>query len=942
MRHRFTAVAALLAGAALPAAAQTTATSTSATAVKPIAFTERTLANGLRVFAIRDTTTTNVSVQVWYGVGGRDDPRGRSGFAHLFEHLMFKATRNLVPEQMDRLTEDVGGYNNASTSDDYTNYYEVVPANHLRRLLFAEADRMASLVVEPTSFASERDVVKEEYRQGLARPYGSLFQTWLPAISYTRDPYARGVIGDVANLDAATIDDVRAFHATYYRPDNAVLVVAGNFDPAQLDAWVDEYFAGIRRPAGTVPRVSVVEPPRTRAVSRTVAAPNTPLPAVLLSWQAPPMKSDDVPALSVLDAILATGENSRLYRSLVYRDQLAQTAATSLDLRASTGVYAVYAIMAGGKSAAAGEAALRREVAALRDAPVSAAELAEAKNELVTAALRERETAEGKATVLAGDVILTGDPRTSERQLAALQRVTAADVQRVARRYLTDAGSAALRYVPAPAGAKGDSPALAPTVQTAALVPPRDIPVIRPAGAADRIAPPPPAAAIVPAAPAIAEQVLPNGLRLITVERHDLPLVTAQLVAAGGGAADPTGRAGTASLAATLMTRGTNTRSATDIARAIEALGGSIGSAADRDAASISIAVTSDRLAAALPILADAATRPAFAPEEIERARAQAIDAATVSLTDAPQLAGLVAGRAVFGAGPYAAPLEGTPTSLKAITRDDIAAAYATAWRPRQAALVVVGDITPADAMHLAQASFGGWDPEEVTGPQTPRADQPRPRVIVVDMADAAQAAVVVARPGVARSDPRYYPLSLGNTVLGGGFSSRLNQEIRIKRGLAYGASSTIQARRLPGSIAARTQTKNATADEAIGLIVAEMTRMGAAAVPVAELDTRKAVLVGGFGRTVETNDGMASLLSDFVAEGVPLAEIGQYPARIQSIDPAAVQTAAATLFDPVPASIVVVGDARQFLAPLKARYPQVEVIAHATLDLDRPDLRKP
>ena len=220
---------ALLLGAALSPVATVAQTSAPAAAVKPIAFTERTLANGLRVFALRDTKTSNVAIQVWYDVGSKDDPQGRSGFAHMFEHLMFKATRNLVSEQMDRLTEDVGGYNNASTNDDYTKYYEVIPANHLQRLLFAEADRMASLVVEPKSFASERDVVKEELRQStLARPYGKLFSTYLSAAAYTTHPYARSTIGSIENLEAASIEDVRGFHATYYRPDNAILVVAGN------------------------------------------------------------------------------------------------------------------------------------------------------------------------------------------------------------------------------------------------------------------------------------------------------------------------------------------------------------------------------------------------------------------------------------------------------------------------------------------------------------------------------------------------------------------------------------------------------------------------------------------------------------------------------------------------------------------------------------------
>eukprot|EP01037_Dinobryon_pediforme_P027233 gene27233-30056_t len=420
--------AALLLGAALlplTAATAQPAPTAPAPAIKPIAFTERTLANGLRVYAIRDTTTPNVSVQVWYDVGSKDDPAGRSGFAHMFEHLMFKATRNLVSEQFDRLTEDVGGNNNASTNDDYTEYHETIPANHLQRLLFAEADRMAALVVEPKSFASERDVVKEELRQNTnARPYGKLFSLYFPAISYTRHPYARGTIGSLDNLESAQIDDVRAFHATYYRPDNAVLVVSGNFDPAQLDAWVDQYFAKIKRPTTPIPRVTVTEPERTQATHYVVHEANTPLPAVMISYPIPADKDPDGPALTVLNAVLSQGESSRLYESLVYRDQLAQSAESVLDSKQGPGNLAVFAILAGGKTAGQGETALRREVARLRDTPVSAAELAEAKNEILTSALQSRETAEGKGRTLASSVIIDGDPRATDRQLAAIGRVT--------------------------------------------------------------------------------------------------------------------------------------------------------------------------------------------------------------------------------------------------------------------------------------------------------------------------------------------------------------------------------------------------------------------------------------------------------------------------------------------------------------------------------------
>ncbi len=915
------------------------------TTVQPIAFTTRTLANGLRIYALRDTSTPNVSVQVWYDVGSKDDPKGRSGFAHMFEHLMFKATRNLVPEQMDRLTEDVGGYNNASTSDDYTNYYELVPANHLQRLLFAEADRMASLVVEPASFASEREVVKEELRRStLARPYGKLFSTYLSAASYAVHPYARSTIGSIDELQAASIDDVRAFHATYYRPDNAILVVSGNFDPKQLDAWIDRYFAPIKRPAGPIPRVTAIEPPRTAPVVRTVHEPNTPLPAVMMSWHVPPDNHADTPALSVLQTVLAAGESSRLYENVVYREQLAQDAAAFLDTKQGTGNLIVYAILAGGKTVAAGEAALTREVARFRDAPVSAAELAEAKNQILTAAIRSRETAEGKAQLIASSVIVDGDPHAADRQLAAIAAVTAADVQRVARRYLGVNQSVTIRYLPDSArpATGGDTIAVAPTVRTVPLAPPANIAVVTPATGAARLLPPPPAAPIAATLPQPVETRLSNGLRVVTVERHTLPLVTAALIATGGGATDPVARAGVADLTATLLTKGTATRSATDIARQVEALGGAIASGADRDGASVTLTVKSDQLDTAMPILADVAMHPAFAAEEIERARAQSIDAVTVAMKSPGELAAMVAGRAVFGTGPYAAPLAGTPSSLKAITPADITRSYAGTWAPARTTLVMVGDVTPAAATALATARFGAWQGKASTAPVLPPVTAAAPRVIVVDMPSAGQAGVVVARAGIARTDPRYYPLSVGNTVLGGGFSSRLSQEIRIKRGLAYTAGSSIAARRMGGSVAAQTQTKNPSATETVQLIAAEMTRMGREPVPAAELDARKAVLIGGFGRAIETTDGIADIVGDHVVQNVPLKEIALYASRIEGVDPATVQAAAVALLDPGVASIVVVGDAKAFIEPLRRLYPSVELIPEAALDLDTPTLRRP
>jgi zinc protease len=920
-------------------------TSSTAPAIAPLNYQTRTLANGLRVYAIRDTNSANVSVQVWYDVGSKDDPRGRSGFAHLFEHIMFKATRNMVPEQFDRLTEDVGGYNNASTNDDYTNYYEVVPANHLQRLLWAEAERMGSLVVEEGFFNSERDVVKEELRSRvLAAPYGRLFYLYLPQISYDVHPYARPGIGSIEDLDAATIDDVRAFHATYYRPDNAVLVVAGNFDQAQLDRWVDQYFGPLTRPTTAIPRVTVQEPERRQARHYTVYEPNTPLPAVLISYPAPPASSDDAAAMEVLDGILSTGDSSRLHQSLVYSDRIAAQASSFLETKQGRGNLGVYAILSAGQTAEAGETALRREVARFRDGLVTAAELEEAKNELLTNAIEERETVDGQASALAQAVIVDGDPRAADQRLAQIAAVTPADIQRVARTWLREDASAGVRYVPdgAQAGASEDTIATAGTVQTAALTAPADIRIVQPASDAERVAPPAPGPEIVPTVPRPNTQRLANGLTVITVENHTLPLVTASLATRGGSAADSAGRGGTAGLTAAVMTEGTATRSATEIDRAVEALGASLGSGAGWDGSQLGLTVQTGQIDAALGIVADVARHASLPDEEIERQRTTAIDGVTVSMSDPGEVAQMAAMRALYGDGAYGHPSGGTVASLRAITRADIEGAYRAAWAPANATLILSGDIDPARAQALAERHFGSWNaPATAATTAVSNARAPaRGNVVVVDMPGSGQAAVAVAREGLSRRDPRFYRALVANAILGGGYSARLNQEIRIRRGLSYGSGSSIDARREAGPFLAVTQTRNDAADQVLALTLGEMQRLGSEPTSAADLTARRASLTGGFGRSIETTSGVAGLIAGYVQRGVGPETLDTYLPSVLAVTPADVQGVAAELLPVDGSTIVIVGEASQFADRLRQRYPNLTVIPLSALNLDAPTLR--
>jgi zinc protease len=414
--------------------------------VPPVVYRERRLGNGLQVLSVENRNSPTVSMQVWYRVGGRDDPPGRSGFAHLFEHMMFKGTEHLKAEQFDRLTEDVGGSNNAFTSDDVTAYHSVVPSNHLETLLWAEAERMMNLKVDEASFRSERAVVQEEYRQRiLASPYGLFFNA-VTTRPYLQHPYRRSPIGSIEDLEAATLSDVVDFHRRHYRPDNATLVVAGDFEAPQLDAWVDKYFGAVRRPAEPRPVFAGTEPPWTADRSMTITAPRVPLPAVAVVWLAPPLKSPDAAALQVASAVLAAGESARLNQSLVYRQKIAAQAGFEASLREGPGLLIAYAIASGDQPIPAITDSLLAEVRRTVDAPPTAAELEKVKNQLITQVFMSRQTPLGLGSALAEAAVLEDDPAKVNTGLEELQRVSAADVRRVVRKYVLDAKKVTLDY----------------------------------------------------------------------------------------------------------------------------------------------------------------------------------------------------------------------------------------------------------------------------------------------------------------------------------------------------------------------------------------------------------------------------------------------------------------------------------------------------------------
>jgi zinc protease len=523
--------------------------------------------------------------------------------------------------------------------------------------------------------------------------------------------------------------------------------------------------------------------------------------------------------------------------------------------------------------------------------------------------------------------------------------VTSADVQRVARAVFDDAKRVTIRYLSEEARAPGateDTIASAPTIQAQALtVEQSEIPVYALARASDRVAPPAPGAAVSPRIPVPSERVLAaNGLRVIVAERRELPMISADLRVLSGAASDPANRAGVAAMAADLVTKGTATRSAVDIARAIESIGASLSAAAGPDSSALSLETRADRVNDAFTVFADAARNPQFADEELERQRRQTLDGLSVSLREPRSLANFALARAIYGAGPYGRVV--SPTSVAALTRDEVAGFHRAHWRPDNAVLVIAGDVSAENGFALAERFFGDWARPDAPLAPEPNAEEAAPasRAIVIDLPESGQAAVSFGLRGAARAADDYFPTLIVSTILGGDYSSRLNQEIRIRRGLSYGVSSRFAPRLAPGPIVILAQTRNDAAARVFDLMRAELTRIGQTPTTQEELVARRATLVGSFGRSVETTSGLAGQLSQLALFGLPLDRLQTYVADVSAVTPQAMQAAADRLFDPARADLVVVGDAHVFYPALHRRRPNLERIPIDALNLDSPTLR--
>ena len=893
----------------------------------------RTLDNGLVVVLSRRAGTGTAAVYVWYKVGAKDDPRGKSGFAHLFEHLMFKRTRNLPDEAIDRLTEDIGGENNAYTSPDVTVYHETIPANHLEVLLWAEAERMRNLLVTSKAFVSERDVVKEEYREGvLTPPYGRFFDT-LERVSWNSHPYRNTVIGNIPELDAATLPDVREFHREHYRPDNAVLVVAGDFDDQQVDRWIDDTFGNIPPFPVRQPRSPATEPPRTAPRRHTVTGPAIALPAVALSYLVPPVTSADNAVLTLLDSILASGKASRLHRELVERRQLASDSASWIDLRTDAGLLCIRATAAQSVPVAKLEAAIEDVVEELRTKPVPIDELRRVRDRILTLELRSRETVAGIAGLLGDAMVFHGNPSWADSRWADIDAVTPEDIRDAANRYLIASNRTTVIAVkgkatpipssrPVPASAKDDPP-----------VPPPDQ------------KPPKPSRPAAPASVATAKTQLANGARVFQLGRPGSGLVSIELVFPCGISLDPQDRQGRSALLADVLNRGTRSKNSEQLAAAAESLGGTIATGASWDDLRIDITVPASRAPAALGLLSEMVRYPRLAASDIAKAKAERSDNAVIALEDPVTIANYALGRLIHGNLPPGQIGGGLPGTLARISRNELVALWAKALRPESAILVATGDISATQWFDAAKSALGDWPRSKQpipTAPEIAAAPTRRPRVLFVAFPGAGQAVVTAGTPGLRRNDPDYASALLLNSILGGGFSARLNREIRIRRGLAYGAFSSIGADARPGSLTMSAQTRNEAAAEVALAMRNQLAGMVSRRPGADELEARRAALLGPMVRGMETGEGILSSLGALARLGLSPAELTELPKRIARIGADTIVDVARRRFPAENLRIVVVGDPESCRKPLRKAFPDMVEIQKQQLNLEHAHLGLP
>jgi zinc protease len=791
-----------------------------------------------------------------------------------------------------------------------------VPSNQLELALWVHADRMGYLldVLDQTALSNQQDVVRNERRQSVEnRPYGIVEEAMNHALFPKNHPYYASVIGSHADIQNAKLADVRDFFTRYYGPNNASIVIAGDIDKAKTRALVAKYFGTFKRSA-PVTKPNIATPPITRERRLTVAD-RVELPRVYMAWLTPPAYQPGDAELAVTAQILAGGKAGRLYKSLVYERQIAQDTAAAQNSNALTSTFVIDVTARPGTDAIALEAGIDTELKALRDKGPTDAEVERARNTIETAMLTsiEKLGGAGLANQMNQYNQYTGDPGYLPKDIARLRRVTAADVQRVARSYLQPNARVLVAGVPGKPelGPDPAAQALKAAVKTAAAGINRDEAWRRrapKAGPAPRFT-----------LPQGESFRLANGLRVIHHHNPALPLVAAELVVKSGSDANPDDQPGLAGFTAQMLQEGTASRSAPRIADEIAQLGAFLGSASSTDASTVSLLSLRSTFAQALDIVADVVQHPAFPTAEVERQRAARIGALAQQRDNPEAVAAVASAGALYGAKhPYGYGQLGTEQAIRAVTRDDLYQFWRRHYVPANAALIVSGDITLDELRAIAEARFGGW-PRALPTPSLPGdADGTKARLVMVDKPGAPQTALRVTLLGTNRKTPDYPALQVMNAALGGLFSSRINLNLREDKGYSYGMFSGFRYDRTPGPFVIAGSVRTDVTGASVSEIFREVRGMRGAPLPATELAGARDSQVYSLPGQFETNSTIGASLAETYVFDLPPDYWRTLPDQFRRVTAAQVQAAANKYLVPERMKVIAVGDKAKVLPQLK------------------------
>jgi zinc protease len=870
--------------------------------------TKYRLKNDLEVILLEDHRLPLVAVNIWYHVGPANERPGLTGFAHLFEHMMFEGSKHVGAKAHFQYLEAAGASSiNGTTDFDRTNYFETLPSNQLELALWLESDRMGFLLenLDDKKLENQRDVVRNERRQSIeSAPYGLVLEELFHQLFPPDHPYYASVIGSHEDIEAARLADVREFFRLHYSPNNASLAIVGDIDPQKTRDLVEKYFGPI--PAGKpVPRASVKTPPIT-SERRVTVGDQVELPRIYMAWITEPIFTQADAECDLMGRILGGGKSSRLYKKLVYEKRIAQDVGVQQSSLALGSIFALEATCKPGIDPEQLESAIREEIEIFRKDGPKHEELERARNTIEVAIVRGLENLGGFGGV--ADRLnqynhFLGDPGYLPKDLERYRKATTESIRNLAQRELRRETGVVVFGVPGTKVVK-DVPKSSHDSGTTVL----DTPEIP--GQEWRCTPPSPGPAHAPSLPVPKQFQLSNGLTVMLVEQHSLPIVSANLIVLSGSERNDPDLPGLASFTAEMLDEGTDKRSSLQIAEDSDQIGASIATGSSTDLSYLAMRTLKRNVEPAFEIVSDVLLNPAFVPEEIERIRHDRLTY-ILQQKDNPNLLGSkVFYRTVYGtAHPYGHLDVGTAGSNRAITRDHLVRFYQSGYTASNSALIVAGDITELELRNVAEKYFSGWT-KSGAEPRTPAAPaQPVRRVVIVERPDAQQTVLRIGHVGTSRSSPDYAAIDVMNTALGGLFSSRINQNLREKHGYTYGASSAFAFKRGAGPFLVFTSVRTDVTAPAVVEIFNEIERIREYEVAPEELETAKDSISRSLTGLFETTPEAASSIGQLFVHRLPPSYYHDLPEQIQSVSAARVREIARAYLKPENAVIVAVGD---------------------------------